>query len=98
MGDAHPTTLGGSLRGKLFGQDDLLDHGLEGVVLVFDEVMSGFRVALGGAQERLGVTPDMTCLGKIVGGGLPVGAYGGRREIMEKVAELTGVLTEALDT
>ncbi len=58
----------------------------EGVVLVFDEVMSGFRVALGGAQERFGVTPDLTTLGKVIGGGLPVGAYGGRREIMEKVA------------
>lgn len=57
-----------------------------GVVLVFDEVMTGFRVAPGGAQERYGVTPDLTCLGKIIGGGLPVGAYGGRREIMQKVA------------
>ncbi|WP_025323877.1 glutamate-1-semialdehyde 2,1-aminomutase [Deferrisoma camini] len=58
----------------------------EGIVLIFDEVMSGFRVALGGAQQRFGVTPDLTTLGKIIGGGLPVGAYGGRREIMEKVA------------
>ncbi|GAB4262459.1 MAG: glutamate-1-semialdehyde 2,1-aminomutase [Deferrisomatales bacterium] len=58
----------------------------EGIVLIFDEVMSGFRVALGGAQERFGVTPDLTTLGKIIGGGLPVGAYGGRRDIMEKVA------------
>ncbi|HSH70008.1 MAG TPA: glutamate-1-semialdehyde 2,1-aminomutase [Deferrisomatales bacterium] len=58
----------------------------EGIVLIFDEVMSGFRVALGGVQERTGVTPDLTTLGKIIGGGLPVGAYGGRREIMEKVA------------
>ena len=57
-----------------------------GVVLVFDEVMTGFRVASGGAQERYGVVPDMTTLGKIIGGGLPVGAYGGRREIMEMVA------------
>ena len=57
-----------------------------GVVLIFDEVMTGFRVASGGAQERYGVVPDMTCLGKIIGGGLPVGAYGGRREIMEMVA------------
>ena len=57
-----------------------------GAVLIFDEVMSGFRVARGGAQERYGVVPDMTCLGKIIGGGLPVGAYGGKREIMEKVA------------
>ena len=57
-----------------------------GIVLIFDEVMTGFRVAKGGAQERYGVTPDLTCLGKIVGGGMPVGAYGGRRDIMEKVA------------
>lgn len=57
-----------------------------GIVLIFDEVMSGFRVAYGGAQERYGVTPDMTCLGKIIGGGLPVGAFGGRSEIMETVA------------
>jgi len=59
-----------------------------GTVLIFDEVMTGFRVALGGAQERFGVTPDMTCLGKIIGGGMPVGAYGGKREIMERVAPL----------
>jgi len=57
-----------------------------GTVLIFDEVMTGFRVARGGAQERYGVTPDLTCLGKIIGGGLPVGAYGGRREIMEQIA------------
>ena len=57
-----------------------------GIVLIFDEVMSGFRVAYGGAQEVFGVTPDLTCLGKVIGGGLPVGAYGGKREIMEKIA------------
>jgi glutamate-1-semialdehyde 2,1-aminomutase len=57
-----------------------------GSVLIFDEVMTGFRLARGGAQERFGVTPDLTCLGKIIGGGLPVGAYGGRREIMDLVA------------
>ena len=57
-----------------------------GVVLIFDEVMTGFRVAYGGAQERFGVTPDMTTLGKIVGGGMPVGAYGGRAEIMDTVS------------
>jgi len=57
-----------------------------GSVLIFDEVMSGFRIAYGGAQERFGVAPDLTCLGKIIGGGLPVGAFGGRREIMETVA------------
>jgi glutamate-1-semialdehyde 2,1-aminomutase len=56
------------------------------VVLIFDEVMTGFRVAPGGAQERFGVTPDLTCLGKIIGGGLPVGAYGGRQEIMDYVS------------
>jgi glutamate-1-semialdehyde 2,1-aminomutase len=55
-------------------------------VLIFDEVITGFRVAYGGAQELYMVTPDMTCLGKIIGGGLPVGAYGGRRELMECVA------------
>ena len=57
-----------------------------GTVLVFDEVMTGFRVALGGAQARYGVTPDLTTLGKVIGGGLPVGAYGGRRDLMERVA------------
>ncbi len=57
-----------------------------GAVLIFDEVMTGFRLARGGAQERFGVTPDLTCLGKIIGGGLPVGAYGGKREIMNLVA------------
>ena len=57
-----------------------------GVVLIFDEVMTGFRLARGGAQERYGVTPDLTCLGKIIGGGLPVGAYGGRRAFMEQIA------------
>ena len=57
-----------------------------GIVLIFDEVITGFRVAYGGAQTYYGVTPDMTCLGKIIGGGLPVGAYGGKREIMKCVA------------
>ena len=57
-----------------------------GTLLVFDEVMTGFRVSLGGAQARYGVRPDLTCLGKIIGGGLPVGAYGGRAEIMDQVA------------
>lgn len=57
-----------------------------GSVLIFDEVISGFRVALGGAQEIYGVKPDLTCLGKIIGGGLPVGAYGGRKDIMDRVA------------
>jgi len=59
-----------------------------GVLLIFDEVITGFRLAYGGAQERFGVLPDLTCLGKIIGGGLPVGAYGGRTEIMERMAPL----------
>lgn len=59
-----------------------------GALLIFDEVMTGFRVALGGMQERTGIHADLTCLGKIIGGGLPVGAYGGRREIMQLVAPL----------
>ncbi|MBE9046043.1 glutamate-1-semialdehyde 2,1-aminomutase [Pleurocapsales cyanobacterium LEGE 10410] len=57
-----------------------------GALLVFDEVMTGFRIAYGGAQERFGVTPDLTTLGKVIGGGLPVGAYGGRADIMSMVA------------
>jgi glutamate-1-semialdehyde 2,1-aminomutase len=63
----------------------------EGILLIFDEVMSGFRVAYGGAQELYGITPDMTTLGKIIGGGLPVGAFGGKREIMEKLSPSGGV-------
>ena len=59
-----------------------------GAVLIFDEVMTGFRVALGGAQARFGIRPDLTTLGKVIGGGLPVGAVGGRREIMQKLAPL----------
>ena len=58
----------------------------QGALLIFDEVMSGFRVALGGAQELFGVTPDLTTLGKVIGGGLPVGAYGGKDEFMSQVA------------
>jgi glutamate-1-semialdehyde 2,1-aminomutase len=57
-----------------------------GALLVFDEVMTGFRIAYGGAQEKFGIMPDLTTLGKIIGGGLPVGAYGGRRDIMQMVA------------
>jgi len=60
--------------------------GRHGALLVFDEVMTGFRVAYGGAQQLYGVTPDLTCLGKVIGGGLPVGAYGGRRDLMEQIA------------
>ena len=59
-----------------------------GSVLIFDEVMTGFRVARGGAQAHYGITPDLTTLGKVIGGGLPVGAFGGRRDIMEKIAPL----------
>jgi glutamate-1-semialdehyde 2,1-aminomutase len=63
----------------------------EGTVLIFDEVISGFRLAFGGAREVYNIEPDMTCLGKIIGGGLPVGAYGGKKEIMEMVAPLGSV-------
>lgn len=60
----------------------------KGALLIFDEVMTGFRVAFGGAQELYCIKPDITCLGKIIGGGLPVGAYGGRRDIMQKISPL----------
>ncbi len=70
--------------GFLEGLRTLCDE--EGMVLIFDEVMTGFRLAKGGAQERLGVTPDLTTLGKIIGGGLPVGAYGGKKELMDYVS------------
>ena len=63
----------------------------DGAVLIFDEVMTGFRVARGGAQEKYGVTPDLTTLGKIIGGGLPVGAFGGRADIMSNIAPEGGV-------
>ena len=62
-----------------------------GIVLIFDEVITGFRVAYGGAQSLYGVIPDMTCLGKIIGGGMPVGAYGGKEEIMRHIAPEGGV-------
>ena len=80
MGVVPPTT--GFLEGLCRLTAD------NGALLIFDEVITGFRVAWGGAQTLYGVTPDLTCLGKIIGGGLPVGAYGGRREIMELVAPL----------
>ena len=70
--------------GFLPGLRDLCDRA--GALLVFDEVMTGFRVAPGGAQELYGVRPDLTTLGKVIGGGLPVGAYGGRRDLMERIA------------
>jgi glutamate-1-semialdehyde 2,1-aminomutase len=71
-------------EGYLQGLRDICTR--EGIILIFDEVMTGFRLAKGGAQEVYGVTPDMTTLGKIIGGGMPVGAYGGKREIMEFVS------------
>ena len=75
--------------GFLAGLRDLATR--HGSLLIFDEVITGFRVAWGGAQARYGVRPDLTCLGKIIGGGLPVGAYGGPRRIMERVSPLGGV-------
>ena len=80
MGVVPPAT--GFLEGL---REVTSDHGS---LLIFDEVITGFRLCYGGAQQILGVTPDITCLGKIIGGGLPVGAYGGKREIMEKIAPL----------
>lgn len=74
------------LPGFLEGLRKVCDR--HGSVLIFDEVMTGFRVALGGAQAHYGITPDLTCLGKIVGGGMPVGAFGGKREIMEQISPL----------
>ena len=73
-------------EGYLEGLRRLCDE--HGVVLIFDEVMTGFRVALGGAQGLYGVTPDLSCFGKVIGAGMPVGAFGGKREIMELVAPL----------
>lgn len=70
--------------GFLEGLRDICDE--YGSVLIFDEVMTGFRVARGGAQERFNVTPDLTTLGKVIGGGMPVGAFGGKREIMDYIA------------
>ncbi|WP_166423436.1 glutamate-1-semialdehyde 2,1-aminomutase [Paraglaciecola sp. 20A4] len=70
--------------GFLQGLRDVCDK--YGAVLIFDEVMTGFRVALGGAQEKYNIVPDLTCLGKVIGGGMPVGAFGGKREIMQQIA------------
>ena len=70
--------------GFLAGLRELCDRG--GALLIFDEVMTGFRVAWGGAQCRFRIRPDLTCLGKVVGGGLPAAAYGGRRELMRQIA------------
>jgi glutamate-1-semialdehyde 2,1-aminomutase len=77
------------VEGFLEGLRTLCDK--EGIVLIFDEVMTGFRVAYGGAQELYGVTPDITTLGKIIGGGLPVGAFGGNRDIMSLLSPAGGV-------
>ncbi|MDP5033147.1 MAG: glutamate-1-semialdehyde 2,1-aminomutase [Paraglaciecola sp.] len=70
--------------GFLSGLRDICNQ--YGALLIFDEVMTGFRVALGGAQQKYAITPDLTCLGKVIGGGMPVGAFGGKREIMERLA------------
>jgi glutamate-1-semialdehyde 2,1-aminomutase len=80
------------LPGFLQGLKDVCEN--YGAVLIFDEVMTGFRVSLGGAQQQFGVTPDLTTLGKVIGGGMPVGAFGGKREIMEKIAP-TGPVYQA---
>ena len=72
--------------GFLQGLRDLCDG--NGAVLIFDEVMTGFRLHLQGAQGLYGIAPDLTTLGKVIGGGMPVGAFGGRRAIMEKIAPL----------
>jgi glutamate-1-semialdehyde 2,1-aminomutase len=74
------------LPGFLEGLREVCDR--HGALLIFDEVMTGFRVALGGAQGLYGIRPDLTALGKIIGGGMPVGAFGGRREVMERIAPL----------
>jgi glutamate-1-semialdehyde 2,1-aminomutase len=76
-------------RGFLEDDRELCDR--HGVILVFDEVITGFRIAYGGAQELFGVRADLTCLGKIIGGGFPIGAFGGRRELMERLAPLGDV-------
>lgn len=71
-------------EGFLKGLREIADQ--EGIVLIFDEVMTGFRLAIGGAQQLFGVTPDLTTMGKIIGGGMPVGAYGGKKEIMDHIS------------
>src|SRR5690625_260604 len=75
--------------GFLQGLKDITEQ--HGSLIIFDEVMTGFRVGYHSAQGHFGVTPDMTCLGKVIGGGLPVGAYGGKREIMEKIAPVGSI-------
>ncbi|MBD1838657.1 glutamate-1-semialdehyde 2,1-aminomutase [Coleofasciculus sp. FACHB-64] len=96
--DANPDQIAGVILEPVVGNAGFItpDAGFleglrmitqeNGALLVFDEVMTGFRIAYGGAQERFGITPDLTTLGKVIGGGLPVGAYGGRRDIMSMIA------------
>ena len=72
------------LPGYLQGLRDITEQ--DGSLLIFDEVMTGFRVSSGGAQTLYGINPDLTTLGKIVGGGLPVGAFGGREDVMQQIA------------
>jgi len=98
--DAHPAQIAAVIvepvagnMGVVPAEPGFLEHVRtmtreHGALLIFDEVITGFRIAQGGAQERYRITADLTCLGKIVGGGLPVGAYGGRRDIMEQVSPL----------
>jgi glutamate-1-semialdehyde 2,1-aminomutase len=98
--DAHPGEISALIVEPVMGNAGVIPpndgflQGLReltaqhGALLIFDEVITGFRVSLGGAQELYGIEPDLTCLGKIIGGGLPVGAFGGRREIMEHLAPL----------
>jgi len=81
-----PANAGVIPQGKAFLEELRRVTSDQGALLIFDEVISGFRVAPGGAQELYGVLPDLTCLGKIIGGGLPVGAYGGKRDLMEQMA------------
>ncbi len=76
-------------EGFLEGLRDLCSR--DGALLILDEVITGFRLGLGGAQERYGITPDITCLGKIIGGGLPLAAFGGQRSVMEQLAPVGGV-------
>jgi glutamate-1-semialdehyde 2,1-aminomutase len=96
--EAHPGEIAGVILEPVVGNAGFIvpDAGFlaglreltteHGALLVFDEVMTGFRIAYGGAQSHFGITPDLTTMGKVIGGGLPVGAYGGRKEIMEMVA------------
>jgi glutamate-1-semialdehyde 2,1-aminomutase len=96
--EAHPGEIAGVILEPVVGNAGFIvpDAGFlaglreltteHGALLVFDEVMTGFRISYGGAQSHFGITPDLTTMGKVIGGGLPVGAYGGRKEIMEMVA------------